>query len=196
MAMPGAGGAGGAPDVGQIIGDRLLTALEAAEEQLDQQIDRLDKMDEDEIERLRRARVEQLKQHAKQKSQWMAQGHGEYREVQDQKRFFEELRTTPRAVVHFYRSTTRRCEIIDKHLHVLARKHIETKFLRVDAEKSPFLSERLKIWMLPTMVLIKEGKTDHSIVGFDELGGNDSFPTEALEKLLLGYGMVLEAYCS
>lgn len=74
---------------------------------------------------------------------------------------------------------------MDKHLAGLARKHIETKFIRVDAEKSPFLAERLKIWMLPTVVLIKDGKTDHSIVGFDELGGKDEFPTAVLEQLLL-----------
>lgn len=97
-------------------------------------------------------------------------------------------------MVHFYRPATRRCEIIDKHLTALARKHIETKFVRIDAEKSPFVAERLKIWMLPTVVLVRDGKTDHSIVGFDELGGGDDFPTEALEQLLLKHEMVLEAF--
>ena len=115
----------------------------------------------------------------------VVQGHGEYRECNDQKQFFDDLRKESRAVVHFARSATRRCEILDKHLAALARKHIETKFIRVDAEKSPFLAERLKIWMLPTVVLIKDGKTDHSIVGFDELGGKDEFPTAVLEQLLL-----------
>ena len=111
------------------------------------------------------------------------------------KRFFEELKGSSRAVVHFYRPTTRRCEIIDKHLHLLAAKHVETKFLRVNAEKSPYLTEKLHIWMLPTLVCVKEGKTDHSIVGFDEMGGRDNFTTEELEGLLLKYNAVLEAYC-
>ncbi len=65
--------------------------------------------------------------------------------------------------MHFYRPSTRRCEIIDKHFYALAAKHIETKFLRVNAEKSPFLTERLHIWMLPTIVCCVGGKTDHSI---------------------------------
>lgn len=181
--------------IGDVIGQRLLTALEAEEEKLDAQLDKLEKMDEDELERLRRGRIEQMKKLHSQKSEWLAQGNGEYREITDQKRFFEELKPSHRAVVHFYRSTTRRCEIVDRHLHILARKHIETKFIRVNAEKAPFLCERLNIWMLPTMVLVREGKTDHSIIGFDELGGNDNFQTEDLERLLLKHSIILESFC-
>jgi len=79
-------------------------------------------------------------------------------------------------------------------MYVLAAKHMETKFLRVNAEKAPFLVEKLHIWMLPTIVCVKEGKTDHSIVGFDELGGKDDFATEDLEALLHGHGVLLEAF--
>ena len=57
--------------------------------------------------------------------------------------------------------------------------------MRVDAEKSPFLADRLKIRILPTLVLIKDGKTDHSIIGFDEMGGRDDFAPSVLEQLLL-----------
>jgi hypothetical protein len=132
---------------------------------------------------------------SKQKGEWLAAGHGEYREVDDQKRFFEELKSTARAVVHFYRPSTRRCEIIDKHFYALARKHLETKFLRVNAERAPFLVERLHIWMLPTIVCCVGGRTDHSIIGFDEMGGRDDFATEDLEALLLKHGTVLESFC-
>jgi hypothetical protein len=93
-------------------------------------------------------------------------------------------------------AVTARCEIVDSHLAPLARKHVETRFLKVNAEKCPFLCERLKIWMLPTIVLIKDGHTDHSIVGFDELGGRDSFTTEELERLLLKHDVVQEQFCS
>ena len=108
------------------------------------------------------------------------------------KRFFDELKGSARAVVHFYRPTTRRCEIIDKHFYALAAKHMETKFLRVNAEKAPFLVEKLHIWMLPTIVCVQNGKTDHSIVGFDELGGRDDFATEDMEQLLLKHNVLLE----
>jgi len=193
MAAPGGGGAGGPPrTVGDVVGERLLGMLEAAEERLDDELDRLEKMDEDELERLRRRRVEELKKVASEKAKWAAAGHGEYRECHDQKVFFEELKKEARAVVHFYRPSTRRCEIVDRHLAALARRHLETKFMRVDAERCPFVAERLKIWALPTIVLVRDGRTDHSIVGFDELGGRDDFATETLEAVLTAHGVLAE----
>jgi hypothetical protein len=190
-----AGGPVTAESIGEVFGQRLLSVLEAEEEKLDNELHKLERMDEDEMESLRRQRMDHMRKVASQKSAWLAAGHGEYREIDDQKRFFDELKAAPRAVVHFYRPTTRRCEIIDRHAHVLARKHVETKFLRVNAEKAPFIAERLKIWMIPTIVLIKEGRTEHSIVGFDELGGRDDFATEDLERLLLQHGAILESFC-
>jgi len=44
---------------------------------------------------------------------------------------------------------------MDKHLDILAKKHLETKFIKIHGEKAPFLAEKLKIWMLPTLALIK-----------------------------------------
>ncbi len=195
MAAAGGGpGGGGAPtSIGEIVGQRLLAALEAEEEKLDAKLAAMDKMDEDDVERIRRARLDAMKKAAGQRAEWLAAGHGEYREAPDQKRFFEELKPAPRAIVHFYRPVTRRCEILDRHLALLARKHVETKFLRVNAEKAPFVCERLKVWMLPTLVLVRDGRTDHSIVGFDELGGRDDFSTEDLERLLTHHGALLEA---
>lgn len=40
---------------------------------------------------------------------------------------------------HFYRNTLP-CHVMDKHLAALARKHLETKFIKVHAEKAPFLT--------------------------------------------------------
>ena len=59
-----------------------------------------------------------------------------------------------------------------------------TQFVKIDAEKAPFLVERLGIIMLPTIVCIKDGKTEHSVIGFDEMGGGDEFPTEMLAFVL------------
>ena len=38
--------------------------------------------------------------------------------------------------------------------------------------------------MLPTLALIKHEKTTDYVVGFDELGGTDTFPTQALADRL------------
>ncbi|XP_020574340.1 thioredoxin domain-containing protein 9 homolog [Phalaenopsis equestris] len=77
-----------------------------------------------------------------------------------------------------------RSNVMDKHLSILAKQHTETRFLKVHAEKSPFLTERLRVVVLPTLALIKNAKVDDYVVGFDELGGNDEFSTEELEERL------------
>ena len=77
--------------------------------------------------------------------------------------------------------------ILSKFLFIrLAWSHVETRFVKINAEKNPFLVERLGILMMPTIVLIKNGKTDHAIHGFDEFGGTDDFTTAdcAYGKLL------------
>jgi hypothetical protein len=50
--------------------------------------------------------------------------------------------------------------------------------------------EKLRIIMLPTITLITNGKTEHSIIGFDEMGGRDTFETEDLETVLANWGVI------
>ena len=66
----------------------------------------------------------------------------------------------------------------------------KAEFAKIDAEKSPFLTERLKIWMLPTLALISKEKVLDYIVGFDDLGGSDDFPTEHLRLVLASKNMI------
>ena len=195
MSGAAAGAAAGA-GAGAMLSAALLTTLERVEEDIDAKLAALDEVPgEDEVERLRAARLARLRKVAAEKAAWAAAGHGEYRDVTDQRQFFDELKREARAVVHFHRGSNRRCDIIDAHLRALAPKHVETKFMRVDAERSPFVCEKLHIWALPTVVLVKDGRTDHSIVGFDELGGRDDFSTAQLEQLLLAHGVLLESFC-
>ena len=177
----------------QMFEQQVLGALEQMEEKLDGEIQQMERMDDDDLEAIRERRLAQLKKKAKQKQEWINKGHGSYNEVADQKDFFSQVKESERVVAHFYRPTTWRCEIVDKHLSTLARKHVETKFIKVNAEKSPYLVEKLRVYMLPTMMLIKNGKTEHSIIGFDELGGTDDFSTDDLERKLAEYEIIHEA---
>lgn len=70
----------------------------------------------------------------------MQQGHGEYTEIAEEKDFFEIAKKSSNFVCHFYRDDFFRCKVVDKHLHILARKHMETKFCKINAEKCPFLT--------------------------------------------------------
>jgi hypothetical protein len=110
--------------------------------------------------------------------------------LSDTKEFFNAAKKSQRLVVHFYRGVTFRCQIVDAHLQRLAETHLETRFVKIDAEKNPFLVERLGIIMMPTIVLIKDGKTEHSLIGFDELGGTDDFTTNDIAYVLSQHGVL------
>jgi hypothetical protein len=43
---------------------------------------------------------------------------------------------------------------------------------------------------MPTIVLIKDGKTDHSIHGFDEFGGTDDFSNKDMAYILATHGLL------
>ena len=109
----------------------LLKAAEVIEEQLDAEIDRIDHADADELDRLREQRLRLFKKQTEQKRELLAQGHGHYTEVADEKEFFAKCKDTARVVCHFSRDSTFRCKIVDKHLAELARKHVEAKFVKV-----------------------------------------------------------------
>ena len=56
--------------------------------------------------------------------------------------------------------------------------------MRINAEKAPFLTERLNITVIPTVLIVEKGKVADKFVGFDDLGGNDEFATDVLARRL------------
>ncbi|GLT33591.1 hypothetical protein SLA2020_081640 [Shorea laevis] len=171
------------PKVQEILEKQVLTVAKAFEDKIDEEIAALDRLDLDDLEALRERRLQQMKKMAEKRSRWIALGHGEYSEIGSEKDFFSVVKASERVVCHFYRENWP-CKVMDKHMSILAKQHIETRFVKLHAEKSPFLAERLKIVVLPTLALIKNAKVDDYVVGFDELGGTDEFSTEELEERL------------
>ena len=165
----------------QAVEAHLMNAAQQVEQQLDAEIEKLERLDEDDLETIRKKRIQAMKKAQEQKQQWLSQGHGQYDEIPEEKEFFEVCKKNTRVACHFYRDTTMRCKIVDKHMAELAPKHLETKFCKINAEKCHFLVQRLKIKVLPTICLTKEGKTVDWIIGFDDLGGVDDFPSVMLE---------------
>ncbi|PQP91743.1 thioredoxin domain-containing protein 9 homolog [Prunus yedoensis var. nudiflora] len=169
--------------VQEILEKQLLTVAKAVEDKLDEEIAALDRVDDDDLEALRERRLQQMKKMAEKRSRWISLGHGEYTEIPSEKDFFSAVKASDRVVCHFYRENWP-CKVVDKHLSILAKQHMETRFVKINAEKSPFLAEKLKIVVLPTIALIKNAKVDDYVVGFDELGGKDDYSTEELEERL------------
>nr|XP_049695900.1 thioredoxin domain-containing protein 9 [Helicoverpa armigera]XP_049695902.1 thioredoxin domain-containing protein 9 [Helicoverpa armigera] len=162
--------------------DQLLHQVASnMEKQLDSEIERLETLDSSDLEAIRQQRIAEMKKRAKAKQEWMANGHGDYTEIDGEKEFFTVCNKSENVVCHFYKSDTPRCKIVDMHLKLLAKRHIETRFVKLDVERAPFLTGRLKIRVIPTIGLVKDNKTKDFIVGFTELGNRDDFSTELLE---------------
>ncbi|PIN01341.1 ATP binding protein [Handroanthus impetiginosus] len=171
------------PKVQEILEKQVLTVAKAVEDKIDDEISALDRLDLDDLEVLRERRLQQMKKMAEKRSRWIALGHGEYSEIPIEKEFFSAVKASDRVVCHFYRENWP-CKVLDKHLAILAKQHIETRFVKINAEKSPYLTEKLRIVVLPTLALVKNAKVEDYVVGFDELGGTDEFSTEELEERL------------
>ena len=175
----------------EMAGESILQSALAEEAQLDAQLASMDgAMDEDTFEALRQKRKIQMQKQLRKDADMRQCGHGRYSELTDTKEFFQAAKKSQRMVVHFYRGVTPRCEIVDKHFEKLAHDHVECRFVKLNAEKNPYLVEKFGIILLPTMVLIKDGKTEHAIHGFDEFGGTDDFTTDVAALVLAAHGML------
>jgi hypothetical protein len=47
--------------------------------------------------------------------------------------FLEVVTNTPHVVTHFYHDGFERCKVLDKHLGALAKKYVETRFVKLSA---------------------------------------------------------------
>ncbi|KAH3889667.1 uncharacterized protein LOC127850179 [Dreissena polymorpha] len=164
----------------EIIDDESL-----AEEKL------LEELEHEEIPSyIREARLASLKQQAEQFKAKHDKGYGDYSELSDQKEVLDLTTNEEKCVVHFFHGDFRRCAIIDQHLKMLTEKYFETRFAKINVDKAKFLVEKLKIRVLPAVLCFKKGIVVDRVVGFDELGGTDSFQTIVLERRLSQSGVI------
>ncbi|KAJ1973856.1 hypothetical protein H4R35_003897 [Dimargaris xerosporica] len=138
----------------------------------------------------REQRLEQLKQQVADLTAMKAKGHGQYTEVHDEKAVLKIMTETKCCVVHFFHKEFRRCLIIDKHLQILAPQYVATRFLKIDVANAPFLVEKLKVRVLPCVILTIDGVSHQRLVGFEELGSKDDFKTKRIEDYLIGAGVI------
>ncbi|XP_056692879.1 thioredoxin domain-containing protein PLP3B-like isoform X2 [Spinacia oleracea] len=126
---------------------------------------------------------------AEKRQEMKKQGHGEYRDITEGD-FLGEVTASELVICHFYHWEFYRCKIMDKHLKALAPKYLDTKFLKLDAENAPFFISKLGIKTLPCVILFRKGIAGDRLVGFQDVGGRDDFPTRRLENLLIKKGMI------
>ena len=85
---------------------------------------------------------------------------------------------------------------MDHHLARLAQRHIETKFIKINSEKTPFFVAKLNVRTIPTVIYFVDGVATGKIIGFDGLsdkmpeGKEDEWPTIYLARLLAANNMI------
>ena len=164
-----------------------------AEKQKHDELDDLDEVDSEE-ERIMREEMEKRRKTAESKREDMAkkittEKYGRYTEIIETE-FLDIMLKNDKVVCHFYHKDFERCKIIDKHLQIIAQNHRETLFVKINAEKTPFFTDKLNIRVLPTIILFVKGKSIHRFIGFQDFGMNDDFPTINLTRQLAIFKMI------
>uniref|UniRef100_A0A0V0G5G9 Thioredoxin domain-containing protein 9 n=1 Tax=Triatoma dimidiata TaxID=72491 RepID=A0A0V0G5G9_TRIDM len=155
--------------------DLLKEVVNKVEERVDAELERFS-----DIETLRKERLKAMKEEAKQFEIWRSNDHGTFSEVEE-KNFFDVCKASSNVVVLFYGSSSEACTVFDHHLTILAKRHLETRFIKINKEKAPFLKGRLGINTIPTVVLVKNNKTVGKLIGLTKFGNVLDFPTELME---------------
>ena len=164
---------------------------EEVKEQEDDDLD--DMMDEEEeklMRKLKEQRLAEMKEEYQENQKNKALGTGTYSEILETE-FLPTVTKTQYVVCAFFHKDFERCKIIDMHLQKIAPNHTETLFVKIDAERAPFFVNKLQIRTLPTIVCFEDGIAIDQIVGFEELGEEDDFPTMNLIRKLVKIGMLL-----
>ncbi|KAK7853371.1 thioredoxin domain-containing protein plp3b [Quercus suber] len=61
-----------------------------------------------------------------------------------------------------------------------------------EMQNAPFFVAKLGVKTLPCVILFRKGIAVDRLVGFQDLGGKDDFPTKTLEALLIKKGILIE----
>lgn len=143
------------------------------------------------LDAFREQRIQQLHSELTRAKAQKNLGFGNYTEIREEKTLMDLTTTVKYAVVHFAKDDFAKCGTMDVHLESLAKKHFDTRFLKMNVENAPFLVTKLKIQVLPCVLAFVNGVSVDRIVGFEGLGyTQNTFTTKDLEVRLLSSGVI------
>ena len=164
----------------QHAGNQAVKALgmiaDMQESMLDAELQHLDNLNGKDLAKIREERMKEMKDRKAEEAEWSRNGHGHLTQLTETKEFFAACKNSKRLVCHFMRPTSHHCVALNGHMAKLAALHRETRFCSFDAEKSPYLCDKILAdpegnVLIPTVVLVVEGKVTYQIRGLAELVG-------------------------
>ncbi|CCC68392.1 hypothetical protein NCAS_0B03080 [Naumovozyma castellii] len=159
---------------------------------LEELLDELDEESDQFFSKYREQRMEEISDHLKKVSKNVNEsGYGILVEVEKESELIRISKDLPKIVIHFGLDTFEKCRYMNERLETLARKYLDTKFVKVDVQKCPFLVQKLRIKVLPFVIGYCRGVESMRLVGFSQLGNDpNGFKIEMLEKVLLSSGVI------
>ncbi|CAN8096316.1 unnamed protein product [Discula destructiva] len=180
--------------------DRHVAAIldAAPHSSLDDEDDLIAQLEDDEndaaLDAFREQRIQQLHKELTRAKDQRTDGFGNYEEIKDEKELMDLTTKCRYAIVHFAKDDFARCGVMDRHLRELARKHFDTRFLKINVENALFLVVKLKVQVLPCVLAFVDGATVDRIIGFEGIGYTENtFKTSDLEDRLLASAVIQRA---
>lgn len=197
--------------------DQVLGRNNPNDSESDDEFD--DLLDDPDILKIRNKRLNELRSEHDHKKELLAKGHGTYNEVVEEN-FLKEVCNAAAmsaadkfgyensedtsgksgfVICHFFHKDFEKCKVIDMHLRRIAHQHLESKFIRVDAEKTPFFVDKLRIRVLPCIIVFNNGVAcpeENRIMGYEGLADDmpedkkDEFPMARLQEKLADLGCI------
>jgi len=180
-------------DQQQMVDMALAQTLLSVEAAVDAELEKAENLGEDEYAKIRANRMAEMKRKAEEQQMNKHNGHGSLSKISDQQEFFGAAKISNRMICIFTRNSNKYGKVMLEHAELLAQRHLEARFVWVDAENAPFLTDRLNIYMLPTIVCIKDNKVHKQYNGLNEIDGSGKYTSGMLEYLLHVSDMLDEA---
>lgn len=109
----------------------------------------------------------------------------------NEKELMDTVANANTAIVHFYQPAFSRCQAMNDLLSLVAEKHLPIQVLAIQAEDAPFLVSKLKVKILPFVVIYKQGREVSRIVGFEGIGGSEKGASlQSFEAFLMLRGLI------
>lgn len=158
----------------------------------DELLDKLDDELDQHFQQYREQRMQELSQQMSQSKRLVEEaGHGSVQTELSEESVIKITAKAARTVLHLFHENFAKCSLMDRKLEILAQKHITTKFIRINVDNAPFLVTRLKVQVLPVVIVYVNGVETARVVGFEKLhydAKKNDFSIEALEQFLLQNG--------
>eukprot|EP01091_Cochliopodium_minus_P019507 TRINITY_DN821_c0_g1_i2.p1 TRINITY_DN821_c0_g1~~TRINITY_DN821_c0_g1_i2.p1 ORF type:complete len:244 (-),score=79.53 TRINITY_DN821_c0_g1_i2:450-1181(-) len=88
-------------------------------------------------------------------------------EIENEEQFEKYLRNTQTLIIHFWAPWATACQKMDKIYSELANKNTNAKFIKIEAENFPEISQKYEVSSVPCFKIFKNGEVAATVAGFN-----------------------------